>query len=85
MQNEQQDENRVTDAVAGMLMLGPEEVAPRLDAWLRDQEAPAVVVSIERLQDGRFAVQALPELDPTIVAQIRKVLAQHADVLRRLT
>lgn len=87
MQNEQQNVENVqgAGAVAGILMLAPDSVPPQLDAWLHENAAPALVVSIERLQDGRLALQALPELDPTIVAQIRRVLAQHADVLRRLT
>lgn len=85
MQDEQQHIESVQDTSAELLMLPAERVPVELATWLEASGAPAMVVSIERLNDGRLALQALPELDPTIVARIRKVLAEHADVLRRLT
>ena len=67
------------------LTLPPDAVPPMLDNWLEAAGTPALLVSIERLADGRLVLQGLPDVEPTLVAQIRKVLAQHADVLRRLT
>lgn len=68
-----------------ILTLPADAIPPALDEWLSTHEAGALLVSLERLPDGRLALQALPGIEPTLVAQIRKVLAQHADVLRRLT
>ncbi|HEX6291343.1 MAG TPA: hypothetical protein VFZ66_19320 [Herpetosiphonaceae bacterium] len=68
-----------------MLTLPADAVPPALDEWLSAHESVALLVSLERLPDGRLVLQALPDVDPTLVAQIRRVLAQHADVLRRLT
>ena len=65
------------------LTLDAEAVPPELAAWLDQQSA--LLASLERLPDGRVVLQALPDIDPAFVARIRKILAQHADVLRRLT
>jgi hypothetical protein len=68
-----------------MLTLSADTIPGALDEWLSIHETSALLVSLERLPDGRLVLQALPGVDPTLVAQIRKVLAQHTDVLRRLT
>lgn len=67
-----------------LLTLPAEAVPPELAAWFEQADTPALLVSAERLADGRVVLQALPDVDPTLVARIRKVLAEHADVLRRL-
>ncbi len=63
----------------------PPGAAPELEALLDAVGARALLLSVERLDDGRLVLQALPDVDPAIVARIRRMLAQHADVLRRLT
>lgn len=68
-----------------MLTLAAEAVPPELAAWIDALEQPALLVSIERLSDGRLVLQTVPGVDPAFVARLRKILAQHADVLRRLT
>lgn len=68
-----------------VLTLQAADVPPALADLLAASGDGALVASVERLPDGRVVVQALPDVDPTLVARIRKILAQHADVLRRLT
>lgn len=73
------------DQQTTLLTLAANDVPPVLNDWLGAQSTDAVLVSIERLPDGRLVLQALPDVDPRLVAQVRRVMAQHADVLRRLT
>ena len=73
------------DQQTTLLTLPADAVPPVLADWLGAQSTDAVLVSIERLPDGRLVLQALPHVDPRLVAQVRRVMAQHADVLRRLT
>lgn len=68
-----------------ILSLPADAVPPALDQWLSTHESPALLVSLERLPDGTVVLQSLPDVDPALVSQIRRVLAQHADTLRRLT
>ena len=68
-----------------ILSLPADAVPPALVEWLSSHESPALLVSLERLPDGTLVLQSLPDVDPALVSQIRKVLAQHADTLRRLT
>ncbi len=68
-----------------VFVLLPTDTPPALADWLASLGDGAVLVSLERLADGHVVLQALPDVDPTLVARIRKILAQHADVLRRLT
>ena len=68
-----------------LFTLPADAVPPALADWISGCGAGALLVSLERLTDGRVVLQALPDVDPTLVARIRKILAQHADVLRRLT
>lgn len=68
-----------------LLTLAADEVPPALAAWFEDHTLPALLASLERLPDGRVVLHALPDVDPTLVARIRKIMAEHADVLRRLT
>ncbi|MBA3943084.1 MAG: hypothetical protein H0X37_00810 [Herpetosiphonaceae bacterium] len=56
-----------------------------LVAWLEAQSEGPLLVAFDRLPNGDWALQALPDVDPTMVARLRRILAQHADVLRRLT
>ena len=70
---------------ASLLTLPAESVPPELTVWFETHTTPALLASLERLPDGRVVLQALPDVDPALVARIRKIMAQHADVLRRLT
>lgn len=72
----------MTDHALQVLTLPPGALPPDLDALLGDG---ALLLSLERLDDGRVVAQTLPDVDPALVARVRKILAQHADVLRRLT
>ncbi|PLS79272.1 MAG: hypothetical protein CYG59_13920 [Chloroflexi bacterium] len=67
-----------------VLVLPANDVPPTLSAWLHERGANALLVSVEQMDDGRLVLQSLPDVDPTLVARIRKMLAEHADVLRRL-
>ncbi len=71
--------------VEGVISLPPEVVPETLRDWLRLLDDHAVLSSLELLPDGRLVIQALPEIDPRIVARIRRTMAQYEDVLRRLT
>jgi hypothetical protein len=68
-----------------ILTLPAEAVPSALKDWLAACGDGALLVSIEQLADGRLVLQALPDVDPRLVAHIRKIMAQHVDVLRRLT
>ena len=70
---------------SSILTLPSDDVPAALADLLAAHQSEALLVSIERLADGRLVLQALPEVDPRLVAQVRKVMAQYADVLRRLT
>jgi hypothetical protein len=71
--------------VTDVLVLEPGDVPAPLTEWLATHDDKPVLLSLERLESGQVVLQSLPDVDPTLVARIRKVLAQHADVLRRLT
>lgn len=68
-----------------VLTLAPEELPESLRIWLDRLGSRATLASMEVLDDGTLVVQALPEIDPRFVARIRRLMGQHADVLRRLT
>lgn len=74
----------MTEQVMPEVLTLPAANVPALDHWLDAANVQAILVSVERLPDGRIVLQALPDVDPTLVARIRKTLAEHADVLRRL-
>ncbi len=68
-----------------LLTFPADAVPPVLAEWLQAQGSTAVLISVELLPDGRLVLQALPDVDPRLVAQVRRIMGQHADVLRRLT
>lgn len=70
---------------AHLVTLPADSLPPELLAWFEESRSAALLASLERLPDGRIVVQALPGIDPTLVARVRKMMAEHADVLRRLT
>ena len=59
----------------------PEQVRAMLEALAE----PALLASLELLDDGRLVIQVLPGVDPRFVARVRVMMAQHEDVLRRLS
>lgn len=67
-----------------VLVLDAAAAPAALTDWVKTQPAGAVLVSLELIESGQLVLQALPDVDPVLVAQIRKILGQHADVLRRL-
>ena len=68
------------------LLALPAEVVPEeLRSWLTSIAKDALLASLELLPDGRLVIQVLPDVDPRLVASVRRIMAQHEDVLRRLT
>jgi hypothetical protein len=65
-------------------VLAADDVPATFREWLAAAGSSAVLVSVEMLEDGRVVMQALPEVDPRLVARVRRTMAQHEDVLRRL-
>jgi hypothetical protein len=68
-----------------LITLSPGDVPGALHSWLAEMGASALLVSLELLDDGRLVIQGLPEVDPRLVARVRRAMAQHEDVLRRLS
>jgi hypothetical protein len=66
------------------LVLAADDVPVAFREWLASAGRIAVLASFEVLDDGRVVMQALPEVDPRLVARVRRTMAQHEDVLRRL-
>jgi hypothetical protein len=65
------------------LILSAAELPEAMRAWLAAR--PAVVVSIEQLEDDRVVVRSLPEITPEIVARARVTLAKYREALMNLT
>lgn len=59
------------------------ELPEAVRAWLELQ--PAVVVSVERLADGRVLLRPLPDVSPELVARARVTLAKYREALMNLT
>ena len=68
-----------------LLSLPAESVPDELRAWLASFGDRAMLGSVELLEDGSLVIQVLPDVDPRLVARVRRTIAQHDDVLRRLT
>ncbi len=68
-----------------LLTLPFDAVPPSLREFLAQLKTPAVTASLELLADGQVVVQVLAEVDPSLVARVRRTLAQYDDVLRRLS
>ena len=75
----------MTEEVETLLSLPAESLPHELRGWLLQLPDHAVLASLELLPDGHLVIQALPDVDPRLVARIRRLMAQHEDVLRRLT
>jgi hypothetical protein len=73
------------DEAGTLLSLPPEDVPGPLRDWLLLLSDHTALASLELLADGRLVIQALPGVDPRLVARIRLTIAQYEDVLRRLT
>jgi hypothetical protein len=66
------------------LLLGEDEVPARLREWL--ETAPvALALTIERLPDGRVLLRPNPEVDPTMLAQLRVTMAKYHEALMNLS
>ncbi len=69
-----------------MLITLPADAVPEaLRSWLAQADQGALLVSLVLLPDGRVMAEGLPDVDPTLVARVRRTMAQYEDVLRRLT
>ena len=67
------------------LVLPVEAVPDELRSWLMGFRERAMVASLELLEDGHLVIQVLPDVDPQLVARVRRTMAQYDDVLKRLT
>ncbi len=65
-------------------LLAATDVPSSLREWLLSGGNIALLASLEMLPDGSVVMRALPEADPRMVARVRRTMAQHEDVLRRL-
>lgn len=65
-------------------LLAAADVPASLREWIQSGGEVAVLASLEVLPDGSIVMRALPEVDPRLVARVRRTMAQHEDVLRRL-
>lgn len=59
------------------------ELPEAVRAWLEAQ--PAVVVSVERIDQHRALVRRLPDVDPEVVARAQVTLAKYREALMNLT
>ena len=75
----------MNEPISAVHVVDPAELPDGLREWLAANASGPLLISLEPLPDGRLVLQALPDVDPALVARIRKILAQYADVLRRLT
>ncbi len=66
-------------------ILKSDEVPESMRTWLAGLQNSAMLMSLEVMPDGSVVLQGLPEVDPLLVARVRRTIAQHEDVLRRLT
>lgn len=75
----------MAEQTATPITLPAGDVPEALRAWLAELGATALLVSLELLGDGRLVIQGLPDVDPSLVARVTRTMAQHEDVLRRLS
>ncbi len=68
-----------------LITLAPDAVPEALRAWLQEAGNRALLASLELMDDGSLAILGLPEVDPSLVARVSRTMAQHEDVLRRLS
>lgn len=75
----------MSDQTATLITLSAGDVPETLRSWLAELEVTALLVSLELLEDGRLVIQGLPDVDARLVARVTRTMAQHEDVLRRLS
>lgn len=73
------------DQTETLLTLPAGDVPGALRSWLAQMGSTALLASLELLEDGRLMIQGLPDIDPSLVARVTRTMAQHEDVLRRLS
>ena len=73
------------DNVDTLLVLQAGVVPDVLRSWLESLGRTATLASLELLADGQLVIQVLPDVDPLLIARVRRTIAQYEDVLRRLT
>jgi hypothetical protein len=67
------------------LILSEDELSDRLQAWLNSNSSHKMVVSVERLSDGRLLLRYLPDADPLLLAHVRVSLSKYHEALMNLT
>jgi hypothetical protein len=75
----------MSDQTTTLITLSASDVPEMLRSWLAESGSTALLVSLELLADGRLVIQGLPDVDPSLVARVSRTMAQHEDVLRRLS
>ena len=75
----------MAEELESIVTLPADAVPQLLRDWLTSVTDGATLASIELLPDGRVVVQVVPGVDPRLVARVRRTIAQHEDVLRRLS
>jgi hypothetical protein len=75
----------MAEELESLLTLRQADVPDALRTWLEAMGASVLLVSLELLDDGRLVIQGVPDVDPSLVARVRRTMAQHEDVLRRLS
>jgi hypothetical protein len=75
----------MADQTATLITLPAGDVPETVRSWLAELGGIAQLASLELLEDGRLVIQVLPDVDPSLVARVTRTMAQHEDVLRRLS
>jgi hypothetical protein len=66
------------------LLLEEHELPERLREWLATAPA-ALALTLEQLSDGRVLLRPNPEVDPTLLAQLRVTMAKYREALMNLS
>jgi hypothetical protein len=67
------------------LVLSEDELNDQLQAWFASNPSHKMVVSVERLSDGRLLLRYLPDVDPLLLAHVRVSLSKYHEALMNLT
>ncbi|KAB8141334.1 hypothetical protein F8S13_19760 [Chloroflexia bacterium SDU3-3] len=65
------------------IVLPMAELPEVMRTWLAEQ--PAVVISIEQLDEGRVRIRALPGVAPEVIARAQVTMATYREALMNLS